>query len=294
MAKITYMSTGGAHCAYVSGRAAPATWNDDHPNSKKLLEAVKAQDAKSLDRLLNVTKTLTKFTNGKVAIRDGKVFYGERELNNKMTEEILSLMRNGFPFEPLVKCLERLKANPSKRANDTLWEYMQRYRIAIDEDGFLILYKSVRGDWKDWHSNSIDNSIGKVVEMDRNEVCDDPNSACSKGLHAGAIEYVGKFVNAWHKGDAQHVIAVRVDPMDVVCVPHDHDWAKVRVCKYQVFEELGERVLDEILYSTKTGSLKSVAPTYPDDYDDDSDCDDSDYEDSEYEDSECDDSDCYC
>jgi hypothetical protein len=84
----------------------------------------------------------------------------------------------------------------------------------------------------DWHSNSCYNGIGELLEMPRNGVDDDANRGCSKGYHVGSLEYASNFGGANAK-----LLIVRVDPADVVSVPHDCAHQKVRTCRYTVTQE---------------------------------------------------------
>jgi hypothetical protein len=91
-----------------------------------------------------------------------------------------------------------------------------------------LAYKGVRDDYTDWYSGRFSNNIGEVLEMNRNQVCDDANLGCSSGFHAGTHDYAKGY------GDGGHLMMVEISPTDVVSVPHDSDCQKLRVCKYEV------------------------------------------------------------
>ncbi len=88
----------------------------------------------------------------------------------------------------------------------------------------------------DSHSKTIKQSIGDVVEMER-EKCDFNRSKdCSYGLHVGSWDYSKSF-----SGDV--FIYVEVNPADVVSVPIGYQHEKLRTCKYKIlgiaeYEEL--------------------------------------------------------
>ena len=102
-------------------------------------------------------------------------------------------------------------------------------------------YKRVRPDFKDWHSNTLDNSVGNILEMPRYLVDDNQSVGCSKGLHAGSLDYI----NGFHSNDGV-VVIVKIDPKDVVCIPNE-DVRKLRCCRYEVLS---------------TFKSKLTAPTY--------------------------------
>jgi hypothetical protein len=76
-------------------------------------------------------------------------------------------------------------------------------------------------------SGHVPNKIGSLVEMPRNEVTFDPAVGCSYGLHVGTWDYANNFGRGG-------VLEVHVNPRDVVSVPTDSSWAKMRVCRYRV------------------------------------------------------------
>jgi hypothetical protein len=59
-------------------------------------------------------------------------------------------------------------------------------------------------------------------------------NGCSVGLHVGTYDYASNFT--------LNVLEVHVNPRDVVSVPTDSNWAKVRCCRYVVIKEV-ERTL---------------------------------------------------
>jgi hypothetical protein len=63
--------------------------------------------------------------------------------------------------------------------------------------------------------------------MMRNQVEDDENVTCAKGLHVCSKEYLPHF-------GGQNIVACEVDPKDVVSVPLDYNNSKMRVCEYKV------------------------------------------------------------
>jgi len=71
-------------------------------------------------------------------------------------------------------------------------------------------------------------TLGVPVSMKRDECDSNPNRTCSSGLHIGAPGYVKDFGN----GNNKAVIACLVNPADVVAVPYDYGFMKMRTCKY--------------------------------------------------------------
>jgi hypothetical protein len=118
--------------------------------------------------------------------------------------------------------------NPSRRAVNELYAFLEHKSMPLTPDGNFIAYKGVRDDYTDWHSGKFSNNIGDVNEMPRNSVCDDANVGCSSGFHAGSYEYAQGY------GNGGHLMIVEIDPSDVVSVPLDCDCQKLRTTKYKV------------------------------------------------------------
>jgi hypothetical protein len=97
--------------------------------------------------------------------------------------------------------------------------------------------------------------------MNRGAVDDNRQHTCSRGLHVCGFEYLSGYSGA-------RLIAVEIDPRDVVSVPVDYRNTKMRVCKYYIREELDMSLIGggEDLLSDTRNDYVSKEPAY-DDYD---------------------------
>lgn len=144
---------------------------------------------------------------------------------------VWEMANNGESPKALFAFYERLQKNPSYRSVHQLYEFLKHRNLPIEEDGTFLTYKGVRGDFKDVHSGTFDNSPGRTHSMPRNKISDDQNVECDEGFHVGALGYVQWFLSDHNDG---RVMICRVDPEHVVSVPRDHHAQKIRVCKYTV------------------------------------------------------------
>lgn len=138
-------------------------------------------------------------------------------------------MSEGSPFKPLVKFLGKLMDNPSRRAVNELYTFLEHKSMPITPEGNFLAYKGVTDDFKDFHTRKFSNKIGDVLEMTRNRVCDDANVGCSHGFHAGSYDYAKSYAN-----NGGNLMVVEIDPADVVSVPTDCSCQKLRTAKYKV------------------------------------------------------------
>jgi hypothetical protein len=230
---------------------------ETHPNFQKVVDAIKAGEWDSIPDLVDMTRKIANFTseNGDIEVKDGDVYYDGRPFHNAMTDRLLAMLEEGFPVDALCNFLCRLKKNPSKRAVDELYGFLENNDLPITPEGNFYAYKKVRNDFMDIHSGTFDNSPGSVCEMPRNEVNEDKDQTCSSGLHFCSIEYLPRFGN----GSGNRVVILEIDPADVVSIPSDYNNAKGRCCRYTVIAEHNAKepsttpAFNSVVASIKTG-----------------------------------------
>jgi hypothetical protein len=169
-------------------------------------------------------------------------------------------MKEGLPFEPLVAFLDKLMKNPSRRAVNELYSFLEHKAMPITPNGNFLAYKSISLDWKDHYTGTFDNSVGNTLEMARNSVCDDAEVGCSSGFHAGSLQYASTF------GGSSKLVIVEIDPSDVVSIPKDSNCQKLRTCKYKVIAEYTQKLPDNYTeqYSPKEEFDNYTDPCYCD------------------------------
>lgn len=161
------------------------------------------------------------------------------EIPDGLEKRIFSMMNEGTDGQDrLLNFADRLMANPSHRAVKELYGFLEHNDIDITDDGRFYAWKKVRSNYFDIHSNTMDNSPGKVLSVPRNMVDEDPNTTCSYGLHVCAKHYLGYFGN----GSGNRILKVKVDPADVVAVPKDYNNAKMRCCGYEVLGDAKDQL----------------------------------------------------
>ena len=254
------------------------TINSGHPSWRQAIESLKRKDYDSLKDLVSVKKAFSAFTGDKVKVIDNQVFFNGEPIHNYLSDKILSFMEKGLPHESLIKFLERLMANPSRRAVNELYAFLSHKNLPVTDAGTFLAYKSVRSDYTDHYSGNFNNSIGNTLEMTRNNVCDDHNQGCSVGFHAGSLEYASSF-----GGGESVLLIVEIDPADVVSVPSDCNRQKLRTCKYTVVAKY-DGPLPEHYTKDAQSAYDPQDDSEDEEYDDDSDWDEDEESDDESED----------
>ena len=230
-----------------------------HRFYNEIKDALKAGDWDKIPGLVNIKQTVETAINastakGQVTIVEGEVLYNGVRVHNTLTSRIVTMAKEGFDIGHMVKFLENLMANPSYRAVNELYDFLEAGGIPITENGTFLTYKKIRSDWKDIHSGKFDNSIGTVVKMPRNMVDEDSSRTCSAGLHVCSYGYLPHF--GCSGGD--RVVICEVNPADVVSIPTDYNNTKMRVCAYTVIGEVENYVDADILANKSVVNTRSV------------------------------------
>jgi hypothetical protein len=208
--------------------------------------------------------------------RDGSIYINGEMVHQAVANKVAEFAEMGLPFEHLLRFVERVETNPSYASRQELYDFLMNKHLPITDDGCFLAYKAVTSDYLDKYTRKIDNSPGRVVSMDRGKVDDNRQRHCSKGLHAGALEYI-----EWYGGAGDQIVIVKIDPKDVVSVPTDHKCQKIRTCRYEVLRDF-EGLMTTPLYAQDGSDSYGYGDNDPDDYD--WDWFDGPYEDDYYED----------
>ena len=206
--------------------------NRSHSFFNQILESLKAGDWDKVVEDLNFASKLDDGGAITFNAEEGVVYYGDEPLHSTLANRITDMWKEGFDTKPLVAFCNNLYQNPSPTAIEELYDFLANNHLPLTPDGCFLAYKKVRDNYMDCHTGSIDNSVGQVVQMDRN-ICDPVReNHCSTGLHFCGLSYLTCF-------GGERVMIVKVNPKDVTSIPSDYNFAKGRCCGYEVVEEYG-------------------------------------------------------
>ena len=202
-------------------------------------------DPQRVRDLLNVGATTAdelRQLSTRVTYTGGLIHFDGEALDNALTRHLVRLIRDGDrSYGRFVAFLENLAENPSGRSRRQLFTWLSERDMTITPDGQFIAYKGVRDDPGNTsihsgrasvdggeHHGHIPNRVGSVITMARNQVSDDKHMGCTTGLHVGTWDYANSF--------GQRTLIVSVNPRDVVSVPKDCEFQKLRCCRYIVLD----------------------------------------------------------
>ncbi len=231
-----------------------------HPNDAKVREKIKeisegmrlSQPIDALRTELEALADLPKFVNdrstdGRVRVTNNVLYFDNEPVHSTLAKRILWGLSEGYDMNNYVLFLEDLMKNPSKRATDELFDFLEACDIGITGKASFLAYKRVRKNYTDIYTGTFDNSVGKTHSMPRNKVDEDKDRTCSYGFHFCSISYL-PFFSSWDRDD--RVMIVEIKPSAVVAIPSDYKNAKGRCFEYTVVGEYLAPDLKDIL-STK-------------------------------------------
>lgn len=209
----------------------------------------------------------------RAGIDNGVLNFDGEEMHTVLADKIIANVTDGVDATGLVNFMELLADNPSRNSRDQLFTWLEQSGFEITDAGLIVGYKSVYSTDEGYlsvssgtatvngitHTGQIPQKIGDVVTMPRSEVTDNPAESCSYGLHVGTLSYAKGF-----SGDT--ILIIHVDPADVVSVPQDSNFEKMRVCRYWVADvyKTEPKVLTHSFDSSliKSASWQEIDETY--------------------------------
>jgi hypothetical protein len=245
--------------AYISvvmnGESLTIRANESPDSFDRAILALKNQNWDDLYSAMRPVKAFASKVNGITVDKNGVYWNGE-PVANAVATRIMDFALAGLDHAPLCKFLEKLMLNPSMRAVKELYTFLEHQNLPITDNGNILAYKGVQNDWYSITSGTaklikgnaqngkIFNGVGQEIEMARHDVDDDKDRGCSYGLHAGTMGYATGF------GRGGRVVIVEINPKDVVSIPTDCSFQKLRTCAYKVVG-VYEGALDQPLYESR-------------------------------------------
>ena len=186
----------------------------------------------------------------RVSLHGNTIYFDGDPIRGPLAEHIVNLIREGDTggWKPFVNFLEKLAQNPSEASKESLFNWLLDRQLTIRPNGDFVAYKGVIPNDKGTLvsvssgraivdgkavSGRIPNKSGSVITMPRSEVNDNVDIGCSHGLHAGTWDYASSFVAGT---PGSKVLLVYINPRDVVSVPSDSLYQKLRVSRYEAGE----------------------------------------------------------
>jgi hypothetical protein len=217
-----------------------------HVNWDKIIAALtNGGTVDTVRPLIDIPAAVANFMKGAIEIKDRALYWNGRPLDTSLTRRILQHMDGNNPAlaDPLIAFLENVMENPSYRAVQGLFEWVEKSSLPITPDGYILAWKAVREDYTSIHQTPgrvYDHTPGNIVEMPRNECDEDPEQTCSTGLHFCSANYLRNYA-----GGGNRFVVVKVHPRDVTAIPKEYGCEKGRCCCYEVVGEVPKEKVPE-------------------------------------------------
>jgi len=288
----------GEQVSIVFSNGESETVTDKHANFQSIVQALISKPAgygPVVYDLANIAKTVgRKFRNlsERVTTDGSELYFDGDAIDGSLASFILKLLREDaqksaaffggdaadagdeesqVTWEALVKFLELLYANPNPQSRESLYGFISRHGLTIRKDGHFIAYKGLDGDFGSKHkgygivdgvevNGTLFNKPGSVLRFPRKDVNSNTAVGCAQGLHAGTHAYATN----WASGGK--LVAVAINPTNVVSVPDDCYYQKIRVCEYEVLNEIDPLAEAAATRGAESSSLWTDS-TWDDNYD---------------------------
>lgn len=243
----------------------PCSIHSDHINFEKItkkLTSGKTYKPSDIERLMQIAAEVeanleTVFgTSLTIDRKRDQIFWKETRLPPVLEKKLLQTLYENHSISGFSKFVDNLMQNPIESAIKELYLFLEKASLPITHDGHFLAYKVVRENFMDKHTGKIDNSVGKIVEMKREDCDIRREKECSYGLHFASHSYL-------HVMGSGKTIILKINPRDVVAIPKDYYNAKGRACRYEVVGLGGDHNMKELLEGkTEEEVMETIDETY--------------------------------
>lgn len=239
---------------------------DSHKNFDAIIDLWRSKDyeeediRKLVNNLHEIGKRLSAITE-RVSVAPYGVFFDGDPLRGELADFLLDMYNDERieDFTAVANFLEKAATNPSIESIDALYQWITNGDLVITPNGDFVAYKGVKvgagGQSMSitsgsafvngiLHNGCIPNPDGGIITMPRSEVNANGNVGCSTGLHAGTYAYAKSFAQG-------RLLIVQINPRDVVSVPNDCYFQKLRVSRYTVLSHIEAKLESRIYGATE-------------------------------------------
>lgn len=196
-----------------------------------------------------------------MSISNSGLFIAYRNVNIKHKGTQIDDTLTKFISSEFIRVKTKLKKSPKNYVVGKLNDNYIIFPVGKEKDGFKKegmldeMYanlanapKSTKTVYTDAHTGTFNIEIGKVVRMDRDKCDARQDQTCSRGLHVAGR----KWINGKKGSFGKVSVMCLVNPADVVAVPPDDNYGKMRTAAYYPIQVLdrdanGDVISDKLI-----------------------------------------------
>ena len=130
---------------------------NDNPKWSELIELVKQFDVTPEgklfgpeDKLLNMLSLkaiVEDYTVGRLSVNATGVTYNGNPIHTVDADRVMAFLRDNLPYKPIANYIERKMKNPSARAINEMYNFLEHKGIPLTIRGTFLTYKNVTMDF---------------------------------------------------------------------------------------------------------------------------------------------------
>lgn len=232
--RMPYTRTDTAIVLVIDGK--PKTVNKGDDRYLEVEHAIRDERFEDVMQILDIKGRLISDSDGELYLKNGVLYSEKYEIPTLLADRIVTMYKEGFNIKPLTRFLENLMENPNESGTivEEIYGFIEACNLPLTPDGEFLAYKMVSKNFTDLYTGTMDNSVGAVPEMKREDCDFNRDRTCSRGLHFCSENYLGEYGTR----KSSQVVIVKVNPRDVTSIPTDYDNAKGRACKYEIVDAI--------------------------------------------------------
>jgi len=162
-----------------------------HATDSNFASAVTAFEASDWDGLYNILNPAQVFQNlyakyEQIEVKHGNVYVNDEPISSLIAGRILDFLAKGVDCLPVFKFITKLNLNPSARAVNELYTFLEHKFLPLTDNGNFLAYKALRSDYTDVHTGKFNNSVDNVPSLQWKIGCG-RNQPCRCCIHSNRL-----------------------------------------------------------------------------------------------------------
>jgi hypothetical protein len=132
------------HAATLTVNGVPKTVHQTHPNFAEIRDLLMSDEfeANEITELMDVRASIAHRSHGSIVIEADQIFYRGQLMHGLLSERLVEALEDGRQyFDRLIAYADNYYANPSYRAREQLWPFLEKGQNPIDEHGRFLAWK---------------------------------------------------------------------------------------------------------------------------------------------------------